>query len=518
MQIKKHLNARMIILATVIVLALFAINPRPWSNGVEIRYADEMSTENGLKADMIVYSINNREIRDIKDFSDILIEESGKKIYENKAKLEFNTNKGSFAFLANETPKIIVKEAAKSNIVLGLDLAGGTRVLLEPIAEEGKVTDKDINDLVTVLDNRLNVYGLGDLKIRSAKDWEGNKFVLIEIAGATREEVKELIEKQGVFEAKIGDETVFRGGKKDITFVCRDDGTCSGIRPPCSQTENGWYCKFEFAIHLSTEAAKKHAEVTRDIPVNISESGQEYLAKTIDFYLDGKEVDKLQISADLKGKEATGIAISGPGIGKTESEAYKIALDNMKRLQTILITGSLPLKLNVVKLDTISPMVGQNFVGNSIRVGLGALLGVLIILFVKYRRFKIIVPMILTSLFETFLILGIGALIKWSFDLASIAGIIASIGTGIDDQLIITDEVLAGNKANVFVNIKTRIKRAFFTVFAAFFTIFAAMIPLMYAGAGLIRGFAITTIIGISVGVLITRPAYAKFIETLLEE
>jgi preprotein translocase subunit SecD len=44
------------------------------------------------------------------------------------------------------------------------------------------------------------------------------------------------------------------------------------------------------------------------------------------------------------------------------------------------------------------------------------------------------------------------------------------------------------------------------------------MIPLIFAGAGMLKGFALTTIIGVSVGVFITRPAYASIIEILLKE
>ena len=42
------------------------------------------------------------------------------------------------------------------------------------------------------------------------------------------------------------------------------------------------------------------------------------------------------------------------------------------------------------------------------------------------------------------------------------------------------------------------------------------MFPLMFVGVGLVRGFAITTIVGVLVGILITRPAYAKLVERLL--
>ena len=52
---------------------------------------------------------------------------------------------------------------------------------------------------------------------------------------------------------------------------------------------------------------------------------------------------------------------------------------------------------------------------------------------------------------------------------------------------------------------------------ASYFTTLVAMAPLWSAGAGLLRGFAITTIIGISIGVLVTRPAFAAIIENIIE-
>jgi len=39
------------------------------------------------------------------------------------------------------------------------------------------------------------------------------------------------------------------------------------------------------------------------------------------------------------------------------------------------------------------------------------------------------------------------------------------------------------------------------------------MLPLIFGGIGALKGFAIATIIGILVGLLITRPAYIAIIE-----
>ncbi len=189
----------------------------------------------------------------------------------------------------------------------------------------------------------------------------------------------------------------------------------------------------------------------------------------------------------------------------------------MKGLQTILITGSLPVKLNVVKTDAISPSLGKEFVKNSFFIGFLAVLSVSLIVFLRYRKFEIILPMMITLISEVIIILGVAALIGWNIDIAAIAGIIIVIGTCVDHQIVISDELLK-KEQQVFFNWKQRISNAFFIIMAAYFTTFVAMLPLMRAGAGLLKGFAITTIIGISVGVFITRPAFAAIIEILLKD
>jgi preprotein translocase subunit SecD len=105
-------------------------------------------------------------------------------------------------------------------------------------------------------------------------------------------------------------------------------------------------------------------------------------------------------------------------------------------------------------------------------------------------------------------------LMSWTIDLAAIGGIIAAIGTGMDNQIIIADEALMQTDEKRVYTIKDKIKRAFFIIFSSASTVIAAMFPLMLVGVGLIRGFAITTIVGVLVGILVTRPAYARIIES----
>ena len=189
----------------------------------------------------------------------------------------------------------------------------------------------------------------------------------------------------------------------------------------------------------------------------------------------------------------------------------------MKKLQTILITGSLPVKLEIVKTDSISSVLGEEFIRSAILMGLLAIAVVGIIVFIRYRKLQVVVPMLCTTFVEVILLLGIASIIGWNLDLAAIAGLIIVVGTGIDHQIVITDETLRGEISQIF-DWKKRIKNAFFIIMAAYLTTVVAMLPLLRAGAGLLKGFALTTIIGVSIGVFITRPAYASVIEILMKD
>ena len=135
-----------------------------------------------------------------------------------------------------------------------------------------------------------------------------------------------------------------------------------------------------------------------------------------------------------------------------------------------------------------------------------------IIFFEMFYHFKSSVALLLTSLSEVIIILGIASLIRWNLDLPSIAGILATIGIGIDQQIIILDEA-----REKFLNLKQRLKRAFTIILGAYFTAVVALIPLYWAAAGFFKGFAITTMIGITAGVLITRPAFTDIIRKIEE-
>jgi preprotein translocase subunit SecD len=519
---KVFTNVRVILVLIAVLLAIVAIHPNYMADGVAIRAVSVNSsaslagiespkpTASPMSRERVI-AINNNPVSDIADFYEI---ESELKVNRT---VHIRTNQGLYKLttIENEDLGLTVYDAPVTNIRKGLDLQGGTRVLLQP---EEELDQDAMGILIENMKYRLNIYGLSDVIVREAGDLSGNQYVLVEIAGAKEEEVKELLAKQGKFEATIGNETVFRGGD-DITYVCRS-ADCSGIDPVygCGQVAaNQWVCRFRFAISLSPEAAETQAELTKDLEIISGEGGDSYLSEKLELYLDNAKVDELNIGEDLKGRAVTDIQISGSGVGATQQESVFNSLENMKRLQTILITGSLPVKMEIVKTDAISPVFGEEFVKNALFIGLLAILAVAITVFIRYRKIAVAIPLLLTTVVEVILILGVAALIGWNLDLAAIAGIIIAVGTGVDHQIVITDEILRGEKVSEIFDWKKRIKNAFAIVMAAYLTTLVAMLPLWFAGAGLLKGFALTTIIGVSMGVFIARPAYAAVIEILLK-
>jgi preprotein translocase subunit SecD len=499
------------------LIAIFSIPPTFMEKGVLVKSVKSNTTifDSGLRVGDIILYINNKKIENTNDYSTVLTNVFS----ENKSsKIIIKTkNKEIIDIFSPEIKEYIeVENIPKTRIKTGLDIQGGARALVT--AENQTLTDSQLDDLISISQQRLNIYGLSDVTIRKVTDLSGNKFMLVEIAGSNPADLENLIAQQGKFEAKIGNDSVFTGGNQDITYVART-GQQSGIYS-CDDYQGGSACTFRFAITLSEEAANRHAEITNKLGINAS--NPEYLDKQLDLYLDDQLFDSLYIGRDLKGSTTTQISISGPGRGTSREEAYKNAVENMKKLQTVLITGSLPFKLKIEKTDKISPVLGEQFTKAILIGGLFAILAVSFIIFLRYRQIKISLALLLVSFSEVLIILGIASLIKWNLDLPSIAGIIATIGTGVDCQIIILDE----SKFRID-SLKQRIKKALFIIFTAFATAAVSLIPLTgflsfmginAAGAGLLKGFAVTTLIGITAGVFITRPAFSEIVKMIVKE
>ena len=398
----------------------------------------------------------------------------------------------------------------------GLDLKGGSQI---QIHLEKPVDQSTMNTVTSVLDKRLNAFGVKDVQVRAS----GDQDVIVDIAGVKPDQVANLVGTPGKFEAKIGNDTVLVGS--DIVTV-----------KTYSVEGNTWHVPFT----ITTEAANKFAQLAN------GKAGQ-----PVNMYLDGNLVSSPTLDPGLaNGVASTDVEVSGSENSSTQAQ------DQAKNIQTILQSGALPVSVSITGISSVSATLGEQFKNGALIAGVLALIVISIIIFIRYREPKLVIPIIFTSLAELILILGVASVIRWNIDLAAIAGIIAAIGTGVDDQIIITDEVLKsksdleskpqkskkskkgkkgkkGKKAQQtgdkkvkvskrITGFRVRIRSAFFIIYASAATLIAAMLPIAYigftrgtTGIGVLIGFAFTTIIGVLIGIFITRPVYAKFIELI---
>lgn len=385
-------------------------------------------------------------------------------------------------------------EASEEEIEALMEKVGGTILKNEDgtsTYKEGVSTDT--RDLTRdILNDKLNSLGLKDIPVRTV----GDDYILIDFAGIDLATAKDIAEKPGKFEIRIqttGNET---------QHVLYGDSIVSVGIP--SYHDNQWHTPFT----LNEEGARALQKVAIDTgATDYPES--HYL----NMYLDEEKIYGAPLSYSAASKLKENPIYSWEASTGTDEAAKTEA----ETLQIHLRAGALPVNVVLVGSGHVDATLGDQFKTEAVIAGLLSLIAVAAVVFRRYRRPEILVPMVGTSVSEVIMILGVAAAIGWQLDLAAIAGIIAAIGTGIDHLVIITDEVLYEGKlppTKVFVS---RIGKAFAIIFGAAATTIIAMSPLVVMGFGALKGFAITTIIGVFIGVVIARPVYGVVIKELLE-
>jgi hypothetical protein len=231
----------LIIFISFALLSIFSFPPQFLQKGVIVSFVEPNSFlfEQGLRQEMSIKQINNNPINTIEDINKYLGEYSN--LIENQTKkIDILTDSVQIIGLVSNdiVNQFSVKEIPPTRIKTGLDIQGGARALVT--AQDTKLTNEQLDDLIAISQQRLNIYGLTDLQISKVSDLSGDRFMLVEIAGSSPGDLENLIAQQGKFEAKIGNDTVFVGGNEDITYVGRS-GNDAGIYN-CYTTQEGDAC------------------------------------------------------------------------------------------------------------------------------------------------------------------------------------------------------------------------------------------------------------------------------------
>jgi len=216
------------------------------------------------------------------------------------------------------------------------------------------------------------------------------------------------------------------------------------------------------------------------------------------------------ISVDIAGKAARDVRITGARSTYASAEAEANDLKNV-------LSQRLPVRVSIIGESSIPARLGEEFANEIKKTALAAVAVVGALVFIRYRRPLIVGAIMLTMGAELLITLGFASAIHQTIGLAEIGGLLAVIGTGVEQQLIITDEVLRGEIEKMRSGgIMSRVGRAFSVIFAAAATTIAAMVMLFFVGYGAMKGFAIVTTVGILIAVIVTRPAYGRMVNAIL--
>jgi len=389
----------------------------------------------------------------------------------------------------------------------GVDIQGGSVIKLVP--EKKNLTEKELNTIKRVLETRFNALGLSDTNIFYTKSLGGEEtYFYIISSSLSLEEIKNFVTKEGKFEAKIGSELVFTG--EDI--VCVD---CERvIKDSCfkNKQSNVFICKSQISLELSDKAAKRFANITSKLK-KIGTGKNSYLNETIDFYLDGKLISNLTISGGLKGKEADSVVIDLARKGKSLKEALEKLKKEENLIKGLLESGKLPSKLKISDSMEYKGELGEEFLKRTILIGFFAIIIIAFVIYLKYPNYYLFLAIMFSLISEILLVLSFASLINWNLDISALAGIIVAIGTGVDDLIVITDQILRRH-----IKFEKRIKEAYSLVLFSWITTLVAMLPLLFSEFFFLRGFAFTTIVGVTIGVLITRPTYKEIVTWIAEK
>lgn len=243
------------------------------------------------------------------------------------------------------------------------------------------------------------------------------------------------------------------------------------------------------ALELTEEGKERFAEATK-----------KNLGQKISIYLD----DNLLSDPVVRDVIADGHA--------TISGQFK--RDDAIKLASRINGGALPFAMTAISSSTISPRLGQNSLEIMYKAGLYSFIVICAIMIFMYRLSGVVACLSLTA--QVIGILLAISLPQQTLTLQGIAGIILSIGMGVDANIIIAERIK--EEANEGASIPTFLYRGFTRAFSSVMdgnvTVAIAAIVLMIFGSGSVLSFGYSLLAGVILngitGVYMTRRMIAS--------
>jgi preprotein translocase subunit SecD len=374
---------------------------------------------------------------------------------------------------------------AAANYVVAATPGGDISIRLsrELIANEQL---RAVNQSIEVVRKRIDALGTKETSVQR----QGEGRIIVQVPGeGDPERIKNLIGKTAKLTFQMVDESVSPAD------------AASGRIPPISE-----------ALPSDNPAeglvvVKKRALVSGDDLVDAQPSFDQYGESVVSFRFNGRGArlfgQATQVNVGqrfaivLDGKVLSAPVIREPILGGSGQISGSFTVDSANDLAVLLRAGALPAKLDTIEQRTVGPELGAD----SIRAGMIATIlagiGVIVFMALVYGLFGVFANVALIA--NMILLMGIMSVIGGTLTLPGIAGIILTMGMAVDANVLIYERMREEQRGGrtAAMAIEGGFNRALGTILDANITTVLAAAILFQFGAGPVRGFAVTLVIGV---------------------
>lgn len=393
----------------------------------------------------------------------------------------------------------------REGMQLGLDLQGGAHIVYKAdlsSVETGNEAEV-IDGVIAVILNRIDPLGVTEPNIQK----QGEDRIVVELPGlSVTDKQKERIGRTALLE--------FR------ELVIDEDGNQKWS--PATATVDGQ------EKVLTSSYFKENTFLDQDslgrvlLHFEWNEEGSK-LSKEITGRLIGQPLGIFEGEEPLRGEDGQPIAPTVQNVITDSGVITGLSLKDATDLSKQLNAGRLPVPLETLYEQTVSPVLGADFVDLSVKAGLIGIILVMLFMVVYYR-----LPGLMASLSLTFygaVVLAIFKLLPVTLTLAGIGGFVLSIGMAVDANVLIfermKEEFRTGRTLGAAIEVG--FNRAWTAIRDSNITTFIVCIILGLVGANIaagapVKGFAWTLGIGVAVSmftaIVVTRTLLRLFVGT----
>lgn len=352
---------------------------------------------------------------------------------------------------------------------LGLDLVGGSRIVLEAQTTStiAKITPEMMDSLQFAIENRVNALGVAETLVQKA----GEKRLLVEIPSISDPaKAKEFLGDTAELEFKKP-----LDGQFGATGWASTGLTGKDVKKAMISTNSGG--QWVVALEFNDKGTKKFGNLT-----------QELVGKPMAIFFNGNMQSAPVIQEPILGGHAQ---ISGGDSGFAYEEA--------KKMVDLLNAGALPVPAKIIEESLVGPTLGADSIQKSKVAGVVGIGLVMIFMLLYYRLPGLIANFAL--IIYSILVFAIFKIVPVTLTLAGIAGFILSIGMAVDANILIFERTKEELKAGrtLFTAINAGFDRAFTSIFDSNMTTIITCVILYFLGTSIIKGFALTLVIGVLV-------------------